>query len=170
MTEWERTQLKIISCKVRMGVINATHSAKAGHPGGSLSAADIFTYAMVINMATVKPLDEELVLKAAGKCRKIITCEEHSIPLPTFLVKILQNYAADPKAYILSGDKVRYLEPRTMQNRFKSYVKESQIEQANFHDSLGDFRKCLERPSYRSCAPCLGFWLPAPDAGAHRAQ
>ena len=35
--------------------------------------------AMVINMATIKPLDEELVLAAARKCGKIITCEEHSI-------------------------------------------------------------------------------------------
>ena len=35
--------------------------------------------AMVINMATIKPLDEELVLEAAKKCGKIITAEEHSI-------------------------------------------------------------------------------------------
>ena len=35
--------------------------------------------AMIINMATVKPLDEELVLEAARKCGKIITCEEHSV-------------------------------------------------------------------------------------------
>ena len=35
--------------------------------------------AMVINMATIKPLDEELVLAAAKKCVKIITAEEHSI-------------------------------------------------------------------------------------------
>ena len=35
--------------------------------------------ARVINMATVKPLDEELVLKAAKECGKIITCEEHSV-------------------------------------------------------------------------------------------
>lgn len=35
--------------------------------------------AMVINMPTIKPLDEELVLKAAMKCGKIITCEEHNI-------------------------------------------------------------------------------------------
>ena len=35
--------------------------------------------AMVINMATIKPLDEELVLAAARKCGKVITCEEHSI-------------------------------------------------------------------------------------------
>ena len=35
--------------------------------------------AMVINMATIKPLDEELVLAAAKKCGKIITAEEHSV-------------------------------------------------------------------------------------------
>ena len=35
--------------------------------------------ARVINMATIKPLDEELVVKAARECGKIITCEEHSV-------------------------------------------------------------------------------------------
>ena len=44
MTSVEKQQLKITACKVRMGIINSTHSAKAGHPGGSLSAADMLTY------------------------------------------------------------------------------------------------------------------------------
>lgn len=44
MTEQERKQLKILACKVRLGIIESTHSAKAGHPGGSLSAAELFTY------------------------------------------------------------------------------------------------------------------------------
>ena len=35
--------------------------------------------AMVINMATIKPIDEEMVLEAAKKCGKIVTVEEHSI-------------------------------------------------------------------------------------------
>ena len=35
--------------------------------------------AMIINMSTVKPLDEELVLSAAKKCGRIITAEEHSV-------------------------------------------------------------------------------------------
>lgn len=35
--------------------------------------------ARVINLCTIKPLDEELVLQAAKDCGKIITCEEHSI-------------------------------------------------------------------------------------------
>ena len=36
--------LKQVACKVRMGIIEGTHAAKAGHPGGSLSCADILTY------------------------------------------------------------------------------------------------------------------------------
>ncbi len=44
MTAKEREQLQILACKVRMGIIEGTHSAKCGHPGGSLSAADVLTY------------------------------------------------------------------------------------------------------------------------------
>ena len=44
MTSSEKKQLQITACKVRMGVIESTHSAKAGHPGGSLSAAEVYTY------------------------------------------------------------------------------------------------------------------------------
>lgn len=44
MTEQEIKSLQAIACKVRMGVIEGTHGAKAGHPGGSMSAADMFTY------------------------------------------------------------------------------------------------------------------------------
>ena len=45
--------------------------------GKALAEAGIS--ARIINMATIKPLDEELVLKAAKECGKIITVEEHSI-------------------------------------------------------------------------------------------
>ena len=44
MTSSEKKQLQITACKIRMGIIESTHSAKAGHPGGSLSATEIFTY------------------------------------------------------------------------------------------------------------------------------
>ncbi|HJC01668.1 MAG TPA: transketolase [Candidatus Gemmiger stercoripullorum] len=44
MTNEERKALQIAACKVRMGVIESTHGAKAGHPGGSLSAAEMFAY------------------------------------------------------------------------------------------------------------------------------
>ena len=35
--------------------------------------------ARVINMATIKPLDNEAVLKAAKECKAVVTCEEHSV-------------------------------------------------------------------------------------------
>lgn len=37
-------ELQKFACKVRMGIIEGVHAAKAGHPGGSLSSADILTY------------------------------------------------------------------------------------------------------------------------------
>lgn len=37
-------ELKKMANEVRKGIIEGVHSAKAGHPGGSLSAADVFTY------------------------------------------------------------------------------------------------------------------------------
>ena len=44
MTPEEKKQLQVMACKVRMGIVEGTHAAKCGHPGGSLSAADLFTY------------------------------------------------------------------------------------------------------------------------------
>ena len=44
MTSEERKQLQLEAVKVREGIVTATHGAKSGHPGGSLSAADMFTY------------------------------------------------------------------------------------------------------------------------------
>ena len=41
--------------------------------------AQLGIHARIVNMSTVKPLDEELVLKCAKECGKIITCEEHSV-------------------------------------------------------------------------------------------
>ena len=49
----------------------------------ALQAAELLAakgmQARVLNFCTIKPLDEELVLKAAADCGKIVTCEEHSI-------------------------------------------------------------------------------------------
>ena len=59
MTKAEVLQLKMTATRVRMGVIEATHSAKSGHPGGSLSAADVLTYLYfkVLNVDTENPQD-----------------------------------------------------------------------------------------------------------------
>lgn len=39
-----KQELEQVAVEVRKGIVTATHSAKSGHPGGSLSAADIYTY------------------------------------------------------------------------------------------------------------------------------
>ena len=39
-----KLELQKTAVEVRKGVVSAVHSAKSGHPGGSLSAADIYTY------------------------------------------------------------------------------------------------------------------------------
>ena len=44
MTPEEKKALQLTAVSVREGVLTSTHGAKAGHPGGSLSAADMFTY------------------------------------------------------------------------------------------------------------------------------
>ena len=49
----------------------------------ALAAADELAaegvHARVINLCSIKPFDEELVLKAARECGRIVTCEEHSV-------------------------------------------------------------------------------------------
>ena len=56
MTDIEKKELGILACKVRMGIVTATHAAKSGHPGGSLSAADLFTY-LYFRELNVRPED-----------------------------------------------------------------------------------------------------------------
>lgn len=40
----EEKELRLIACKIRKGIIEGVYSAKSGHPGGSLSATDLFAY------------------------------------------------------------------------------------------------------------------------------
>ena len=46
----EILELKKVANEVRKGIVTSVHSAKAGHPGGSLSAADIFTYLYFVEL------------------------------------------------------------------------------------------------------------------------
>ena len=44
MDDAKKTQLAVTATRVRMGILEGVYNAKSGHPGGSLSAADLFTY------------------------------------------------------------------------------------------------------------------------------
>ncbi|MBO5158394.1 MAG: transketolase [Lachnospiraceae bacterium] len=54
----EILELQKIANEVRKGIVTSVHSAKAGHPGGSLSAADILTYLYFEEM-NVNPQDDK---------------------------------------------------------------------------------------------------------------
>ena len=74
MTSSEKKMLQIQACKVRMGVIESTHGAKAGHPGGSLSAAEVFTYLYFKEM-NIDPANP----KWAGRDRFVLS-KGHTAP------------------------------------------------------------------------------------------
>ena len=44
MTPAEQKELRLFAVKVREGILRSTHAAKSGHPGGSLSSTEYFTY------------------------------------------------------------------------------------------------------------------------------
>ena len=44
MTTAEQKELRLFAVKVREGILRSTHAAKSGHPGGSLSSTEYFTY------------------------------------------------------------------------------------------------------------------------------
>ena len=72
MTSQEMKQLSILACKVRMGIIESTHAAKCGHPGGSMSAAELFTYLynkeLNIDPANPKWEDRDRFVLSKGHC------------------------------------------------------------------------------------------------------
>ena len=72
MTSQEKKQLQITACKVRMGIIESTHAAKCGHPGGSMSAAELFTYLynkeLNVDPANPKWEDRDRFVLSKGHC------------------------------------------------------------------------------------------------------
>ena len=60
MNTTEKKDLQIAACKIRMGAIEGVYHAKSGHPGGSLSAADVlaYLYFQEMHVDPVHPTDE----------------------------------------------------------------------------------------------------------------
>ena len=72
MDNAKKTKLEKIAVNVRMGVIEGTFNAKSGHPGGSLSIADILTYLyfeeMKIDPAAPTAPDRDRFVLSKGHC------------------------------------------------------------------------------------------------------
>ncbi len=77
--------LKKTANEIRKGIVTAVHSAKSGHPGGSLSAADILTYLyfeeMNIDPENPKKADRVCIVKRPY-CARILfhTCQQGVFP------------------------------------------------------------------------------------------
>ena len=72
MNATEKQQLKITAAKVRLNIIEGVFNAKSGHPGGSLSAAELFTYLyfkeMNIDPANPKCENRDRFVLSKGHC------------------------------------------------------------------------------------------------------
>ena len=71
------------------------------------------------------------------------------IPIPEFMCTVLGEYKdsfpVEEEAYLLTGDSEKYIEPRTMQYRFKKVLQICGIEDANFHSLRHTFAtRCVE--------------------------
>ena len=82
MDNIKKTELKKRALEVRMGIIEGVHSAKSGHPGGSLSCTDILTYLYFEHM-NIDPKDP----KAANRDRLVLS-KGHAAPA---LYSVLAN-------------------------------------------------------------------------------
>ena len=74
MTASEKLSLQKTACKIRKGIIESTHAAKCGHPGGSLSATEMFTY-LYFKELNVNPADP----KWMGRDRFVLS-KGHTAP------------------------------------------------------------------------------------------
>lgn len=67
------------------------------------------------------------------------------IPLPDFLFEQIIRFRGKNEDFLLSGSSTCFVEPRTMQNRFKAYLREGGIEPVNFHALRHTFAtRCIE--------------------------
>ncbi len=69
-------ELKVMSLNIRKSILDAVHSAKAGHPGGSMSAADLLTYLyfekMNIDPADPKKADRDRFVLSKGHAAPVL--------------------------------------------------------------------------------------------------
>lgn len=67
------------------------------------------------------------------------------IPIPDFLIEILGQFRNTPNAYLLTGRSDKYMEPRTLYNKFKVCVKQCGIKEITFHQLRHRFATyCIE--------------------------
>lgn len=98
---------------------------------------------------TLQRLQNKNNNKSTAKTSVVITapkssCSIRKVPLPDELYNMLQKYQQNDDTFILTGT-ISFIEPRTMQNRYKSILKECNIQDINFHSLRHTFAtRCIE--------------------------
>ena len=89
-------------------------------------------------------------LDHGGKTKVVTTtpksaCSIRRIPLPDEISDILVSNQKSSSGYLLTNDDFKFIEPRTMQNKFKKVLKSAGIADANFHALRHTFAtRCIE--------------------------
>lgn len=92
------------------------------------------------------------VKMSGGRKTKIIvtepksSCSRRDIPIPFFLQERLKTLEKSPEnAYVLTGTADKFIEPRTMENIFKRYLRECRMNEINYHALRHTFAtRCIE--------------------------
>lgn len=115
----------------------------------ALKFEDISIIDKVVHIRKTMQRVQSLSENKGTKTEVIITSPKskssvRDIPLPAFIIQNIENLYV-PKAFLLSGDSSHYVEPRTLENRFKSCTRMCGIENVNFHTLRHTFAtRCVE--------------------------
>lgn len=97
-------------------------------------------------MQRIKSLDEQ----SGSKTRIFISdpksfSSARTIPLSPFMLELCKKFSGNPNAYVLTGKKDIYMEPRTLQYRMDRYVRDCDLSGVHFHTLRHSFAtRCIE--------------------------
>lgn len=141
LTETDNIKLGILICLytgLRIGEICAMRFE-------DISLEDNIIYVSK-TMQRLQTLNENSKAKTAivvSTPKSISSCR--AIPLPSFIAELIGKMSNNPQAYILTGKSDKYIEPRTMENKFKTCLKKCGLSDYNFHQLRHRFATyCIE--------------------------
>ena len=155
LTKEEQTALEKYLCadidESKLGILLCLYT---GLRVGEICALKWCDISLDVNMLTVRRTMQRVQTLDGGGSRKTKVIETdpksdnsaRTIPLPECVLDKLKCFRPDAaNAYLITGEADRYIEPRTYQNRFKTYIIGSGIKDANFHSTRHTFAtRCVE--------------------------
>ena len=113
----------------------------------ALKFEDISLHEQVVHVTKTMQRIQNLTPDVETKTNIIITspkseCSQRIIPLPDFMVRIIEKMHVSQKAYVLTGKPECFIEPRTLQNKFKAYLNECGLKKITFHQLRHRFATC----------------------------